>query len=292
MEKTKALIFGVSGQDGFYLSSLLEREGIEVIGSSRTSGIKGNIGDLEFVEFLIKEIKPQYIFHLAADSSTNHKFLFQNHNSISTGTLNILESCRKYSPASRIFLSGSAMQFENIGDSICEETPFKASSPYALERIHSTYAGRYYRDFFELKVFTGFLFNHDSPLRSELHINQKIAKTVQKIKTGEKIKLQVGSLDVKKEFNFAGDIVEAIWMLVNQEKIKECVIGSGTSYSIGNWVKSCFSIENLEWEEHTEIIEGFTPEYQNLVSNPERIKEIGWNPKVTFEDLSSMMVKS
>jgi len=292
MEKLKALIFGVSGQDGIYLSSLLKGKGIEVIGSSRTQGVIGDIGNLKFVESLIRNHSPDYIFHLAADSSTRHSLLFENHNSISTGTINILESSRIYSPESRIFLSGSAMQFHNNGNPIDEDTPFAGTSPYSLARIHSTYSGRYYRDFFGMKVFTGFLFNHDSPLRLESHVNQKVAKTVQRIKSGEKIKLEIGNLDVKKEFNFSGDIVEAIWILVNQEKFTECVIGSGVSYSIRDWVESCFSIESLDWKEYTEIIDGFVPEYQNLVSNPAKIKEIGWNPKVTFEDLSSMMVKS
>ena len=290
MKKLKALIFGISGQDGFYLSSLLKEKGIEVIGSSRTQGIKGDIGDLFFVEYLIKAYSPDYIFHLAADSSTKHQYLFQNHNSISTGTINILESCRIYSPESRIFLAGSAMQFKNDGSPISESTPFSASSPYSLARIHATYAGRYYRDFFGMKIFTGFLFNHDSPLRSESHINQKIVKTAQRIKAGEKLKLEIGSTEVRKEFNFAGDIVEAIWTLVNQDQITECVIGSGTSYSIREWIESCFSIVELEWKDHVILLDKFVPEYQNLVSSPDLIRSIGWDPQISFENLSQRMM--
>jgi len=291
MKKLKALIFGISGQDGFYLSSLLEKKGIEIIGSSRTQGIKGDVGDLFFVESLIKEHTPDYIFHLAADSSTNHQHLFQNHNSISTGTINILESCRMHSPESRIFLAGSAMQFKNDGSPISESTPFSAGSPYALARIQSTYAGRYYRDSFGMKVYVGFLFNHDSPLRSESHINQKIVKTVQRIKAGEKIKLEVGSVEVRKEFNFAGDIVEAIWTLVNQNQITECVIGSGISYSIREWIESCFSIAELEWKDHVILLDRFIPEYQNLVSSPGLIRSIGWDPRISFESLAQKMMR-
>ena len=290
MKKLKALIFGISGQDGFYLSSLLKKKGIEVIGSSRSQGIKGDVGDLFFVEYLIKTYSPDYIFHLAADSSTKHQHLFQNHNSISTGTINILESCRIYSPESRIFLAGSAMQFKNDGSPISESTPFSASSPYSLARIHATYAGRYYRDFFGMKIFTGFLFNHDSPLRSESHINQKIVKTAQRIKAGEKLKLEIGSTGVRKEFNFAGDIVEAIWTLVNQDQITECVIGSGTSYSIREWIESCFSIVELEWKDHVILLDKFVPEYQNLVSSPDLIRSIGWDPQISFENLSQRMM--
>ena len=291
MKKLKALIFGISGQDGFYLSSLLEKKGIEIIGSSRTQGIKGDVGDLFFVESLIKEHTPDYIFHLAADSSTNHQHLFQNHNSISTGTINILESCRMHSPESRIFLAGSAMQFKNDGSPISESTPFSAGSPYALARIQSTYAGRYYRDSFGMKVYVGFLFNHDSPLRSESHINQKIVKTAQRIKAGEKIKLEIGSVEVRKEFNFAGDIVEAIWTLVNQNQITECVIGSGISYSIREWIESCFSIAELEWKDHVILLDRFIPEYQNLVSSPGLIRSIGWDPRISFESLAQKMMR-
>lgn len=290
MEKLKALIFGISGQDGFYLSSLLKEKGIEVIGSSRTQGIKGDIGDLFFVEYLIKTYSPDYIFHLAADSSTRHSLLFDNHSSISTGTLNILESSRIHSPESRIFLSGSAMQFDNKGIPIDENTPFAGTSPYSLARIHATYAGRYYRDFFGMKIFTGFLFNHDSPLRSELHINQKIVKTAQRIKAGEELKLEIGSIEVRKEFNFAGDIIEAIWSLVNQDRITECVIGSGVSYSIREWIESCFSIADLEWKDHVILLNNFVPEYQNLVSNPVLIKSIGWDSRTSFDGLAQKMM--
>ncbi len=290
MKNTKAIIFGISGQDGFYLSSLLEKEDIEVIGSSRTQGIKGDVGDLSFVESLIKEHRPSYIFHLAADSSTQHQYLFENHNSISTGTINILESCRVYSPESRIFLAGSAMQFKNEGLPISESTPFSASSPYSLSRIQSTYAGRYYRDSFGMKVYVGFLFNHDSPRRSEDHINQKIVRTVQRIKSGEDTKLEIGNLEVRKEFNFSGDIVEAIWKLVNQEEIKECVIGSGKSYSIKEWIEICFSICGLDWKDHVILMDKFVPEYKNLVSNPEVSRRIGWYPQISFESLAQKMM--
>lgn len=287
----KSIIFGISGQDGFYLSSLLEKNGIEVIGSSRTQGVKGDIGNFKFVQNLISEYKPDFIFHLAADSSTSHSNLFQNHNSISTGTLNILESCRSCSPNSRIFLAGSAMQFENDGTPIDEKTPFSGSSPYSVARIHSTYLGRYYREKFGMKIFTGFLFNHDSPRRSENHINQKIVKTIKRIKSGEDIKLEIGSLEVQKEFNFAGDVVEAIWKLVNQDTIFECVIGSGISKSIQDWIEVCFRIAGMNWEDHTTISSQFVPEYNCLVSCPKTIKEIGWEPKNNFLDLANKMME-
>lgn len=291
MKNTKAIIFGISGQDGFYLSSLLGKEGIEVIGSSRTQGIKGDVGNLFFVESLIKDHKPDYIFHLAADSSTKHHYLFENHNSISTGTINILESCRIYSPETKIFLAGSAMQFENNGTPISESTPFSANSPYSLARIQSTYAGRYYRDYFGMKVYVGFLFNHDSPRRAENHINQKIVRTIQRIKSGENVKLEIGSLDVRKEFNSADDIVEAIWILVNQDLIFECVIGSGESHSIEEWIKICCSVAGIKWKDYVIESKNFSPEYLNLVSSPKIINSIGWSPQNNIFTLAQKMME-
>lgn len=292
MSQTKAIIFGVSGQDGFYLSSLLKERGIEVIGSSRSQGIRGDIGDFQFVNSLIKEHRPDYIFHLAADSTTSHSSLAQNYNSISRGTDNILEVCRIHSPECKIFLSGSAVQFQNQGLPIDEKTPFFPSSPYSLARIHSTYAARYYREYFSMKVYVGFLFNHDSPLRTERHINQKIVKTIQRIHSGERIKLEIGNIEVRKEFNFAGDIVEAIWSLVDQDEIFECVIGSGKSHTIKEWIEMCFDQVDMKWEDHTEILENFVPEYLNLVSSPKVIREIGWSPKNDIYSLSELMMKN
>ena len=153
-----ALIFGASGQDGHYLGNLLTLKGLAVVGVSRSRGewLQGDVGDYEFVEKIVQEYHRQYIFHLAADSTTRHESLFRNHTAISTGALNILESVKKHVPNAKIFLAGSAMQFENHGRPIDEATPFAASSPYAVARIHATYAGRYYRNTFGLRVYVAF----------------------------------------------------------------------------------------------------------------------------------------
>ena len=172
------IVFGASGQDGYYLNELLQKQNINVIKVSRKIGdLIGNIADYSFVESIIKEYQPKYIFHFAANSTTHHRALFENHESISTGTLNVLEAVRLHCPATKVFLSGSAMQFKNEGFPISEQTPFEASSPYSVARIQSVYAARYYRDKFGLKVYVGYFFNHDSPLRTEQHVNQKIASS-------------------------------------------------------------------------------------------------------------------
>jgi len=189
-----------------------------------------------------------------------------------------------------VFLSGSAMQFKNEGLPIDEKTPFEARSPYAVARIQSVYAGRYYRSAFGMRVYVGYFFNHDSPLRTERHINQKIISVVKRIASGSRETLELGNLDVKKEFNYAGDIVEAVWALINQDNVYEAVIGSGIAYSIKDWVEYCFKKANRNWQDFVVLKNGFVPEYKILVSNPQVIKSVGWTPKVNFYQLADMMM--
>jgi len=288
----KALIFGIDGQDGFYLTRLLQRMKVEVFGASRstTEWTKGNVADLAFVKEIINTHRPDYIFHFAANSTTQHEALFENHDAISTGTINILESVRLHCPSTKVFLSGSAMQFKNDDIPIDEQTPFEASSPYSVARIHSVYASRYFRQAFGMKIYVGYLFNHDSPLRSEQHVNQKIIAAVKRIEKGSAEKLELGNIDIKKEFNYAGDIVEAVWQLVNQDRIFEAVIGSGKTYSIKDWVEYCFQQINMNWKDHVVIKQDHVPEYKILVSDPRLIKSIGWKPVVDFSQLADMML--
>ncbi len=287
----KAIIFGVSGQDGYYLTELLRGKSLEVVGVARSAGdVKGDIADFEFVAQLIKAHRPDYIFHFAANSSTRHDTLFENHQAISTGTLNVLEAVRKHSPSSKVFLSGSAVQFQNDGTPIDERSPFEASSPYSIARIQSAYAGRYYRKTFGLAVYCGYFFNHDSPLRTERHVNQKVASAVKRIAKGSNEKLELGNVDVEKEFNYAGDIADAIWVLVNQDSVFEAVIGSGEAHSIKEWAEYCFRKINRNWEDYVVINPNYKPEYKILVSNPALLKSLGWRPKVGFHQLADMML--
>lgn len=289
----KAIIFGSNGQDGFYLNILLKSLGIEIFNVSRSGiEIKGDVSDYSFVSNLVKDNTPDYIFHFAANSTASHNALFENHKSICDGTINILESVKIYSPLTKVFLSGSALQFKNTGNAINENTEFDASSVYSIARIHSVYAGRYYREKLGLKVYVGYFFNHDSYLRSERHVCQKIVRAVQRIKNGSEEILQIGNIDVMKEFNYAGDVVDAIWTLVNQNNIFEAVIGSGEAHSIKEWTKYCFESINKKWEKHVEINQSFVPEYDILVSNPTVLKSLGWKPKFKFEDLADSMLKN
>lgn len=289
-----AIIFGISGQDGYYLSELLKQKNINVIGVSRNNEkyIQGDVSDYAFVKKLITNYKPDYIFHFAAVSSTKHNFLFENHAAISIGTLNILENVRLYSSHTKVFISGSAMQFRNDSLPINEISIFEPNSAYSCSRIDSVHTSRYFRDYFNIKVYIGYFFNHDSPLRSASHVNQQIILNAYNIKNNKEDKIKIGNPEILKEFNFAGDIVAAIWCLVQQDNIFETVIGSGNVYSIYDWAKYIFSSLELNLEEYLVIDTNFKSDYKVLQSDPRLIKSLGWVPKVDFYKLADLMISS
>ncbi len=254
-----AIIFGANGQDGHYLSGLCQSKGITPIGISRSGGfLAGDVADRSFVDRCIIEYKPRYIFHLAANSTTGHNALFENHHTISTGTLNILESVYVSKLPVRIFIAGSGVQFLNQGKPIDEDTPFEASSPYSIARIQSVYAARYYRTL-GVQAYVGYLFHHESPLRKPNHMSQKIVRAIRNIQSGAEESLVVGDLSVQKEWTFAGDIAKAIFTLVNQDSVFEAVLGSGIPHSIQDWIELCFSKSGLDWHKYVREVSGFHP---------------------------------
>jgi len=282
-----AIIFGAKGQDGYYLTKLLQQKGAEVIGIKREDEI--DIRDFGIVKRLVQDYKPAYIFHLAANSTTSHQALIENHQVIVTGSLNILESVKISSPSTKVFLSGSGLQFKNEGKPIKETDPFIASSAYGMSRNQSVIAARYYRGL-GIKSYVGYFFNHDSPLRSERHVSQKIIKAVKRISEGSNEKIEIGDLSVKKEWGFAGDIVKGIWALVQQDSCMEAVIGTGKAYSIQEWMETCFSLIGKNWRDYLLIKKNFVPEYKILVSDPFTIFSLGWQPEISFEQLAQMML--
>jgi GDPmannose 4,6-dehydratase len=288
----KAIIFGAGGQTGTYLGELLCRRGHTVVKSSRKSPLHPvDIANFAGVESLIATQRPDLIFHLAARSTTRHEALFDNHNAISTGTLNVLEAAQRHVPSARLFITGSGVQFANDGKPINEDTPFEASNPYSVARIHSVYAARYYRRL-GLAAYVGYLFHHESPLRPLAHVSQKVARAACAIASGTQTELQLGDLTVSKEWTFAGDVAEGIVTLLEQDKVFEAVIGSGEAHTIENWVETCFSAVGLNWRRHVSGIPGFVPEYKLLVSDPERIFGLGWRPKTTFVELARLMIEN
>jgi GDPmannose 4,6-dehydratase len=285
----KALIFGASGQDGHYLSELCRAEGIEPIGVSRSGApVRGDVARRDEVLTLVRAHRPAYVFQLAASSTTRHDALFENHETISTGALNVLEAVRTESPEARVFIAGSGVQFENTGRPISERAPFAATSPYAVARIQSVYAARYFRTL-GIRAYVGYLFHHESPLRKPGHVAMKIALAARRIAAGSTERLVIGDLSVEKEWTFAGDVARGLLTLVRQDAVLEATIGSGEAHSIQDWMDRCFAAVGLDWHAHVDIRSGFVPEYPRLVSDPTTMRGLGWKPQIGLERLSRAM---
>ena len=286
----KAIIFGANGQDGFYLKELLQQMNCEVIGISRNGGfLQIDIASYTAVSEIIAREQPDFIFHLAANSTTRHDALFENHSTISTGTLNILESVKTQSPLTKVFISGSGLQFKNEDRPIKETDDFEARDAYSIARIQSVYAARYYRRL-GVKTYVGYFFNHDSPRRSERHMAKKIAAFAKRVGEGSKEKLDIGDITVVKEWTYAGDIVKGIITLVLQDEVFEANIASGLGYSIEDWLNVCFKLIGKNWQDFVVLKNDFTPEYKSLVSDSSLIFSLGWKPETSFEELAKMMV--
>lgn len=289
----KILIFGVSGQDGQYLSAIYKARGVEVIGVARNSNqwMKGDVASLDFVSDIIKCHQPEIIFHLAANSTTRHDAIFEHHRTIGEGTLNILESVRQFAPSSKVFITGSGLQFKNLGEPIAESDPFDDINSYGVVRNYSVHAARYYRSL-GISTYVGYLFHHESPLRSFTHISQIIVQAVKRIEAGSNEIIELGDISVRKEWVYAKDIAEGIITLINQDYVYEAVIGSGVAYSIEDWLQICFEIIGKDWRKHVKISGNFKAEYPTLVSNPRTINRLGWSPQVSLEQLARIMIES
>ena len=286
----KAIIFGANGQDGYYLIKLLQSKNIEVTGVSRSGNfLRTDISNFVEVAALITKLKPEYIFHLAANSTTRHDAIFENHETIATGTLNILEAVKQFSVDTKVFISGSGLQFLNEGKPIKESDVFAGNDAYSISRIQSVYAARYFRSL-GIKVYVGYFFNHDSPLRSERHVTKKVIAAAKRIAGGSKEKLEIGDMKVIKEWSYAGDIVKGIWLLVNQDNIFEVNIGSGEGYTIREWVDLCFKIAGISPESHVIQLEGFISSYQQLICDNSLLRSIGYQPVISLRQLAVKMM--
>jgi GDPmannose 4,6-dehydratase len=286
----KAIVFGANGQDGFYLTKLLHEKSIEVIAISRNKDfVQIDISNFAEVSLLIQNTHADYIFHLAANSTTRHDVLFENHQTIATGTLNILEAVKQFSPNTKVFISGSGLQFLNTGNLIKETDSFVANDAYSVSRIQSVYAARYFRSL-GVKTYVGYFFNHDSPLRSERHVTKIISEAAKRISSGSNEKLAIGDMSVIKEWSFAGDIVEGIWLLVNQDEVFEANISSGEGYSIKEWIEECFNIVGKDYKNYIVENDNFKSSYKKLVSDNTLIKRLGYKPQINFYQLANMMI--
>lgn len=285
-----AIIFGANGQDGFYLQQLLQLNHCKVIPITRRECcLHVDISSYSAVADIIKLNKPDFVFHLAANSTTNHSALFENHSTICLGTLNILEAVKNHSPGTKVFISGSGLQFKNEERPITEGDDFEARDAYSVSRISSVYAARYFRSL-GIKTYVGYFFNHESPRRTERHMTKKISEAAKRISKGSTESLEIGDVSVIKEYTYAGDIVKAIWVFVMQERIYEANLGSGLGYSISDWLQMCFGMIDKDWRNYVTLGTNFRSEYKQLVCDPSLIFSLGWRPEVSLEQLAKIMM--
>jgi len=286
----KALIFGANGQDGHYLSRIFRNRQMEVIGVSRSGPwLHGDVACSELVGELIRRHQPEMIFHLAATSTTQQYAIYENNASIGNGTMNILESVRRWSPRSKVFITGSGLQFVNNGEPISENDPFDNGSCYAAVRNYSVYLARYFRRL-GLRTYVGYLFNHESPLRRSGHVSQRIVQAAQRIAAGSQEVIDLGDISVRKECVFAEDIMKGIVALIEQDKVFEAVIGSGRAYSIEDWLNECFRVIHKDWRDHVRQKPDFQAEYKILVSDPATINSLGWYATTSITELAKIMI--
>lgn len=283
----KVLIFGSNGQDGYYLSKLCKRRGCQVVAASRHNADHlGSIADPDFVRCVLDSAKPDIIFNLAALSSTAHASIAENNLTIGDGTLNILEAVDRLALKCKVFLSGSVLQFTNRGQPIDERTPWDSETPYAAVRNYSNFLARYYRTR-GVNVYFGYLFHHESPRRPLHHIARAIADAAMR---GMPIK--INDATVMKEWNYAGDMVEAMWAFIHQDEIFEMCLGSGEVRSIYEWADACYSSFGLHAADFVEEAplpeDHLTKRYQ---SDPKLLLHTGWRPRIGFDELARMMTQ-
>ena len=295
-----ALIIGITGQDGAYLAQHLLAKGYAVTGSSRdvmassfsnlnTLGIREqvklisvSINDFRSVFNAIQSCDPDEIYNLAGQTSVGLSFEqpVEAIESIAIGTLNILEVIRVLGKSVRFYNAGSSECFGDTGTTpATENTPFAPRSPYAVAKSTAKWLINSYRESYGLYACTGILFNHESPLRPERFVTQKIVVGASKIKAGLIQKIQLGNLDISRDWGWAPEYVEAMWLMMQQDRPDDFVIATGRMESLTYFVAKAFEYFDLDWQEHVEINPTFfrPNEIQHSVGNPERaINRLNW----------------
>ena len=316
--KKKALIFGVTGQDGSYLSELLLKKNYDVIGvMRRTSAFNtaridhlyklypdnfdtsyGDLSDLNSIERNIEKFGPEEIYNLAAQSHVGVSF----ETSDSTfdinafGPLNILQALKKVGIKSKFYQACSSEMFGISPPPQNENTLFQPQSIYGVAKVSAYYTTRYFRQAFNMFAANGILFNHESPRRGLNFVTRKITVGIAKILTKEIDFLELGNLSARRDWGVAGDYVEAIWAILQQDKPDDFVISTGENYSIEDFVREAFSIVGLDWKKFVKsnVSRYLRPsEVPNLLgSSSKAIKQLKWKPKVLFKELCLMMVEN
>ena len=316
----KALITGITGQDGSYLAELLLSKGYEVHGiirrhstvtntvridhlieNEKINGVKlflhyGDLFDGCSLHRLIEKINPNEIYNLGAQSHVKVSFEIPEYTGDidALGTVRILDAIRDTRIDTRFYQASSSEMFGKVMEIPQKETtPFYPRSPYGCAKVYSHWITVNYRESYGMHASNGILFNHESPRRGETFVTRKITRGLAKIIKGKQDVLRLGNLDAKRDWGFAGDYVEGMWMMLQQEKPDDYVLATGETYSVKDFLKEAFSYKNLNWEDYVVIDEKyFRPtEVDLLIGDATKAKEkLGWKPKVNFKQLVRMMV--
>ncbi|MFA5034928.1 MAG: GDP-mannose 4,6-dehydratase [Candidatus Margulisiibacteriota bacterium] len=310
----KALITGITGQDGSYLAELLLSKGYEVYGMVRRSSTESSdrinhlmdkitlkqadlLDQLSIIE-LIQEVKPDEVYNLAAQSfvptSWNQPVLTGEFTAL--GVTRMLEAIRLVNPKIKFYQASSSEMFGKVLETPqSETTPFYPRSPYGVAKAYGHFITVNYRESYNIFACSGILFNHESPRRGKEFVTRKITDAVAKIKLGKQQKLGLGNLDAKRDWGFAGDYVEAMYLMLLQAKPDDYVIGTGETHSVREFVEIAFAHVGLDYKKYVEVDKRFLrpAEVDLLIAdNAKAKKSLGWKPKVSFEGLVKMMVDS
>lgn len=314
----KALISGISGQDGSYLAELLLEKGYLVYGIARRTALEsfkerygrinhilkdvkllsGDIQNYARVYEIINEVKPDELYHLAALSfvKTSFEDEFTVLRTNSEGTVNILNCLRKIKPDCKFYFSGSSEMFGKVTEvPQTEQTPFHPRSPYGISKCTGFYYTRFYREAYNMFCCSGILFNHEGPRRGEEFVTRKISKAVARIKLGKQKVLKLGNIDAKRDWGFSKEYVYAMYLMLQHSYPDDYIIATGETHSIKEFLEEAFSYVGLNWKGYVEIDKKFfRPSDVNLLigdySKAARI--LKWKPKTTFKELVRLMVKN
>ena len=316
----KALITGITGQDGSYLAELLLSKGYEVHGLIRRASTfntrridhiyhdpHGNgesvrlylhYGDVAAPDSLldvIYNVRPEEIYHLAAQSHVRVSFDMPEYTGDVTGlgTTRIIEAVRKSGIQARFYQASSSEMFGSAKPPQSEHTPFEPRSPYAAAKVYSYWLARNYREGYNLFACNGILFNHESPRRGETFVTRKITRAVAAIKAGKQQHLYLGNLDSRRDWGYAPEYVEGMWKILQQDEPGDYVLGTGEAHTVREFLDEAFSYAGLDWSEYVRIDPRyFRPtEVDYLLADPRHArKTLGWRPKVHFHELVRIMV--
>src|SRR6266404_9015395 len=318
---TKALITGITGQDGSYLAEFLLAKGYEVHGIIRRAstlktgridhlykdphlnGVRlflhyGDIADSTNLIKLLYRIQPDEVYHLASQSHVRVSFDIPEYTGDVTAlsTSRILEAIRETGGRSKFYQASSSEMFGKTQESPqTETTHFYPRSPYAAAKVYAHWMTVNYREGYNLFACNGILFNHESPRRGETFVSRKITKAVARIKIGVQQKLFLGNLDARRDWGYAGDYVEAIWLMLQQDKPDDYVIATGETHSVRDFLNEAFGSLDLDWNKYVEIDPRYyrPTEVDLLLGDATKAKrQLGWQPKVRFTELVRMMVEA